>query len=185
MQGAARTRVRLTAWTMAFLSLFAAPSPLRAQSVSEYQIKAAYVYNFAKFVEWPANNFPNPTTPIRICVLNDRSFEAGLNHIANGKAIGGRPVNIVAVENVDECHACHILFVNSSQDRHARQIIEVLRATSVLTVGETKDFVDEGGIIGFIVQDDRVQFRVNHRAANQAGLRISSRLLSLARQVIE
>ena len=185
MLGALRIRAGLSAWSLTLLFLFTLRAPAYAQVASEYQVKAAFVYNFAKFVEWPAREFATPTAPIRICVWKDHSFEAELNHIANGKSIAGRPVGIIAVQDADQGRNCHILFVNSSQEKQVHHIVEVLRDTSVLTVGETRDFVDEGGIIGFTMQDDRVQFQVNHRAANQAGLRISSRLLSLAKRVIE
>jgi len=156
-----------------------------AQTVSEDQVKAAYLYNFAKFVEWPAQDFANPTAPIRLCLLSNQSFESELNQIVKGKAVAGHPVTVVPVKNAEQSHSCHILFISSSQDRQAQHIIEALRDTSVLTVGETKGFVEKGGIVNFVLQDDRVQFEVNRRAANQAGLRISSRLLTLAKLVIE
>jgi hypothetical protein len=156
-----------------------------AQTVSEDQVKAAYLYNFAKFVEWPARNFTNPTDPIRLCVLSRQAFESELNQMVKGKTIAGRPVAVVPVQRGEQARSCHILFIDSSQDRQVQHIIEALRDTSVLTVGETEGFVEKGGIVNFVLQDDRVQFQVNHRAANQAGLRISSRLLTLAKLVIE
>ena len=156
-----------------------------AQSTSEYQVKAAYLYNFAKFVEWPAREFPTPEAPIRLCILNDRSFEAELSPIVKGKTVAGRPVSVISVQDGEQSRSCHILFINSSQSARARRILEVLRPASVLTVGESPKFVEEGGIINFILQDDHVQFQVNHKAANGAGLHISSRLLSVAKLVIE
>jgi hypothetical protein len=156
-----------------------------AQAASEYQVKAAYVYNFAKFVEWPARDFPSPTAPIALCVLDDPSFASELNRIVKGKAVANHPVSVVPVQTPEQSRNCHVLFINSSHDGQSRHIIEVLRDTNVLTVGETKGFVENGGIINFVLQDDHVQFQVNHKAANDAGLSISSRLLALARVVIE
>jgi hypothetical protein len=156
-----------------------------AQSVSEDQVKAAYVYNFAKFVEWPSRDFASPTAPLRFCVLDDRSFESELIQIVKGRAVAGRPVIVVPVQSGDQSRDCHILFIGSSQEGQVRHIIEVLRETNVLTVGETKGFVEAGGIINFVLQDDRVQFQVNHKAAKQAGLSISSRLLAVAKVVVE
>lgn len=175
------------AWLLALgiALLLLAPGPSSAQTTSEYQVKAAYIYNFAKFVEWPAQDFASPTAPIRLCLLNDQSFESDLNQIVKGKKISGRPITVAPVQNGEQSRGCHILFINSSHNSEAQRIIEVLRNTSVLTVGESPGFVEEGGIINFVLQDDHVHFQVNHRAADQGGLHISSRLLSVATLVIE
>ena len=156
-----------------------------AQAVSEYQVKAAYLYNFAKFVEWPAQKFTNSAAPFQLCVLDDASFIAELNRLVQGRSIAGRAVKVIAVQSADEAGNCHVLFVSSSRADQVRHSLEVLSHRSVLTVGETKNFCDQGGIINFVLQDDRVQFEVNHKAANAAGLQISSRLLSVAKLVFE
>ena len=158
---------------------------VRAQEVSEYQVKAAYLYNFAKFVDWPAQVFGDSTEPFRMCVLNNRSFEATLQNMVAGKAIAGRPISVVGVQNGEQSRNCQILFISSSQDRLGRRIVEDLQGASILTVGESKGFVEDGGIINFVWQDDRVQFEVNHGAASHAGLRVSSRLVSIAKLVRE
>jgi hypothetical protein len=155
-----------------------------AQEVSEYQVKAAYLYNFSKFIEWPAADFANATSPFQFCVLHDRSFAEQLAQTVKGKMVASRPASVISVKNAEEGRSCHILFISSSQNIEA-QVIETLRNTNVLTVGEVKGFVEEGGMINFVIQDDRVQFQVNHRAARQAGLRVSSRLLSVAKLVVE
>jgi hypothetical protein len=153
--------------------------------MSDYQVKAAYLYNFAKFVQWPEHDFPSPASPIQLCVLNDPPFRAELNRIAKGKTIAGRPVAVVAVQDAELSRNCHILFINSSNGTHARRILEALRQSSVLTVGESAGFAAEGGIINFVLHENHVQFEVNHRAANEVGLQISFRLLSVAKLVIE
>jgi hypothetical protein len=153
--------------------------------LSEDQVKAAYVYNFAKFVEWPAEDFASSDAPFRFCILKDQPVESVLKKITRGKNLAGRPLQVVPIPGVEEAHGCQILFVDSSQDRQLRHIIESLQGQSVLTVGETKDFLEAGGMVNFIVQNEHVQFQVNHRAANQARLHISSRLLTVARLVIE
>jgi hypothetical protein len=167
------------------LLLWSGPHLSWAQTVSEYQVKAAYVYNFSKFVEWPAQAFASPTAPIRLCVLNGPAFESELNPIVKGKMVGGRAIAVIPVQNAEQARQCQILFIDSSQDKQSRQIIDALRDSSVLTVGESAGFVERGGIINFVLQDDRVQFQVNHKAATQVGLHISSRLLSVAKRVIE
>jgi hypothetical protein len=156
-----------------------------AQNVSEDQVKAAYVYNFAKFVEWPLRDFASPTAPLRFCVLDDRSFESVLIQFVKGRAVAGHPVIVVPVQDGDQSRDCHILFIGTSHAGQIRQIINVLRDANVLTVGETKGFIEAGGIINFVLQDDQVRFQVNHKAAKQAGLGISSRLLAVAKVVVE
>ena len=156
-----------------------------AQAVSEDQVKAAYLYNFAKFVEWPAGTFASPSDPIRLCILNSRSFQAQLNKIAGDRQIAGHPVLVIFVQNAKQARGCHELFIYSSQSQEVLQIIDALRGTSVLTVGETNSFVEQGGMINFMVQGDHVQFQVNQKAALQAGLRMNSQLLSVARRVFK
>jgi hypothetical protein len=155
----------------------------QGQAVSDEQVKAAYLYNFAKFVDWPAESFASPAAPIRLCVLNDQAFQSQLEQIVTGKNITGRPVLAIAVQTGEESRDCHILYINASQQ--PRHIFDLLQGTSVLTVGETKGFLEEGGIINFVCQGDQVHFQVNRKAAVQAGLRMSSRLLSVAKSVIE
>ena|SRR5438270_321265 len=179
-------RVRVWLASLGTSALLLAPGlNLNAQSVSEDQVKAAYMYNFAKFVEWPPGDFASTTAPFRFCVLDDRSFQSELIQVVKGKAIAGRPVIVVPVQNTDDFGNCHILFVGSSKADQLPHIIATLRNRSVLSVGETEGFVDEGGIISFVLQDNRVRFQVNHKAAKQAGLEISSRLLAVAKVVIE
>jgi hypothetical protein len=155
------------------------------QTVSENRVKAAYLYNFAKFVEWPAEKFASPAAPFQLCVLDDAVFQAELTRIVQGKTIAGRAVKVVPVESANEAGDCHAVFVNSSRYGQVQHIVEALSRRGVLTVGETKNFCQKGGIVNFVLQDDRVQFEVNHKAANAAGLRISSRLLSVAKLVFE
>jgi len=136
-------------------------------------------------VEWPANKFAAATSPLRFCILNDFSFEANLTRIVHGKSIAGHPLEVVQVRDAAESLHCHILFIDSAQERQMRRVTEMLRGSSVLTVGETESFVEQGGIINFFLQEDQVQFRINHKAAREAGLYLSSRLLSLAKEVLE
>lgn len=156
-----------------------------AQAISEYQVKAAYLYSFAKFVEWPAGTFKNAMDPIRLCILNDKSFQAQLNQIAENRQIAGHPVLVTLVQDGKQSRGCQELFISSSQSRETMQIVDSLRGASVLTVGETDDFVEQGGIINFVVFGEHVQFQVNQKAATQAGLHMSSQLLSVAKRVFK
>ncbi len=170
---------------IALLLLLYWQNPSGGQAISDSQVKAAYLYNFAKLVEWPPTDFASPEAPIRFCILNDPAFESELNHIVIGKNISGRPLTVVEVPDAEKSRGCQILFINASHEKHLQQILASLQNTSVLTVGESKGFVEQGGIINFINQNDRVQFQVNDKAAKQAGIHISSRLLVVAKLVIQ
>lgn len=160
-------------------------SSVAAQSVSDSQVKAAYLYSFAKFAEWPARKFPEPSTPILFCLVSDPGFESELNRTMIGKTISGRTVRIVLVEEVEQARNCHVLFLNTARSRQTQRILEGVRGAAVLTVGETDDFLQKGGMIRFVLHDERVQFEVNHKIASQEGLYISARLLGVARKIFE
>jgi hypothetical protein len=161
------------------------PQSAKAQAIGEYQVKAAYLYSFAKFIDWPPGTFTNATDPILLCVLNVRSFQVQLIQVAGNKQVAGHPVLVTLVQDGKQSRNCQELFISSSQSQETPQIIDDLRGTSVLTVGETNDFVEQGGIINFIVLGDRVQFQVNQKAATQARLHMSSQLLSVAKRVFK
>ena len=169
------------------IALFLGSQCLRgsAQKTSDAQVEAAYIYNFAKFIEWPARKFSSANAPIRFCVLNDFAFQPFLERTVNGKSISGHPLEVVVVRDASEGAQCHVLFINSAQERQVRRAFELLRSSSVLTVGETDTFVEDGGVINFFLQNDQVQFRINNRAAKEAGLYLSSRLLSVAKSVVD
>lgn len=156
-----------------------------SQAISEDQVKAAYLYNFAKFVEWPEGSFPDASAPIHLCVLNDPSIGTQLSQIVKDKQISGRSIAVVPIQNAEQGRGCQILFINSAQNWQVEHVIKVLQGASVLTVGEATGFVEQGGIVNFVIQNDQVHFQVNHRAATQSRLRMSARLLSVAKLVIE
>jgi hypothetical protein len=155
-----------------------------AQDAGEYQVKAAFLYNFAKFVEWPAGSFADGATPLRICILGQDPFGQELRNVANDKMVNGHKLVVDQVADLAAARSCHILFIASSKKADMKQILESLRAADVLTVGDTKGFAKMGGMINFVLEDDRVRFEVNKTAAGKTGLKISSKLLSIAVLVI-
>ena len=173
-----------SATLLCFLIVACAVPLVRAQSEgpTEHQVKAAFVYNFAKFVEWPADAFNGSSAPIRFCVLGESLVGPDLSQITEGKAIGGHPIQVVP--NSRNLRECHVLFISSSHTVPLKQIQEQLHGAAVLIVGETRDFVVEGGMIGFMLEDARVRFEVNLETAKQSRLKISSKLLSLAKRVL-
>ena len=157
--------------------------PARAQSIDEYQAKAAFLFNFAKFVDWPSTVFKNEKDPIRICVLGQNPFGASLDDAVRGRDVAGRPLIAIQVSDLRQAEGCQIIFVAASERKRFKPMAAGLSAANVLTVGEVEGFVSEGGIVNFKVEDGRIRFEINLAAADQAKVRISSKLLSLARVV--
>ncbi|GLI38939.1 DUF4154 domain-containing protein [Geobacter hydrogenophilus] len=149
---------------------------------SEYQVKLAFLLNFARFVEWPKDAFADANSPIILGILGDDPFGTSLASI-KGKTIHGRKLLINKFKDVDDIRDCHILFVSSSEKNHLSRIMPFLRQAKILTVGDMRKFAQKGGVINFVVENDKVGFEINVDAGKRAGLQISSKLLSLARIV--
>ena len=154
-----------------------------APPLDEYYVKAGMAANFASFVEWPADAFRNPGEPLRICVLGRNPFGTSLGELAEGRTVDGHRLAVLPVGDVRQAEGCHILFVGASEHLRLKSILEGLAHESVLTVGDTGDFIAEGGIVSLRVEDGNVRMEINAEAAKAKRLRISSRLLQLARNV--
>jgi hypothetical protein len=149
-------------------------------SPSEYQIKAAFLYNFAKFVEWPPQAFANPQSPIVIGVLGKNVFGDDLERTIHNKTVNHHPFRCEEIHSLREATNCQILFISASEKNRFPRILKDLRGTNILTVSETDQFIQAGGMINFVIENDEVHFQINDDAAKKAGLKISSKLLSLA-----
>jgi hypothetical protein len=149
---------------------------------TEYQIKAAFLFNFAKFVEWPAAAFNEATSPMVIGILGENPFRDELQRMIRGKFINNRPLVIKEFRSPAEATNCHILFISTSEKQQLPEILKSLHGTSVLTVSETGRFTETGGMINFVVEGNKVRFQINEAPARSAGLKISSKLLSLAQR---
>jgi hypothetical protein len=161
--------------------LLAARAP--AQEVEEYQVKAAFLYNFAKFVEWPAQAFKTPQDPIAVCVLGHNPFGSALEDVMRGKSIEGRAFAFRKVTGLEEASSCQILFISSSEGKHFHSLYGNANPARILTVGEAQGFASAGGVINFKLDGGHVRFEINVSAAEHAQLQISSKLLSLAQIV--
>jgi uncharacterized protein DUF4154 len=155
----------------------------RSGVTQEYDLKAAFLFNFAQFVEWPIDAFAVSTTPITIGVLGDDPFGAMLDALVAGETIRKRPLLVRRYRSVEQIAACHILFVSSSEASRLDHIAKALAHRSILTVGESKDFAARAGIIGFELSQRRLRLQINLDAAADARLTISSKLLRQARVV--
>lgn len=172
-------------WLTLAALLAAVLPPARAQELTapENNVKAAFLYNFTKLVEWPAGTFARTNSPIVIGVLGRDPFGAALDRIVDGKHISGRPVNIVRFNRRPEPNDCHVLFISDSERTRVGEILAPFGKLPVLTVSDLDDFAKHGGIIGLVKRDERLQFEVNTNVARKAGLVLSSQLLRLARIV--
>lgn len=163
--------------------LHCAASPLPVDSPSEYQVKAAFLFNFAKFVEWPADAFASSQAPFVICVLGEDPFGPMLDATLAGKTMGTHPVLLRRIKEHSDARRCHIVFVSSSESRNFAAVVDSVRGFAVLLVGDTDGFAAAGGSIEFTLEGNHVRFLINPDAAQRAGLMLSSKLLMLARIV--
>lgn len=153
-----------------------------AQSAGEYEVKAAFLYNFAKFVEWPA--LPNGA-PFRVCVAGADPFGPTLENALRGRVLDGRWLEVRRPQRLEDASNCQILFIGSMDRLHLDELLGQIRDRPVLTVGEGHQFSQSGGMIAFRIENQRLRFEINREAADRAHLRLSSKLLSLAATVTE
>ncbi|HEX3554778.1 MAG TPA: YfiR family protein [Thermoanaerobaculia bacterium] len=151
-------------------------------AASEYDLKAAFLYNFTKFVDWPPSAFADEHSPLKICVLGEDPFGKTLRALMD-EEVGGRRLQLLRLDNLSNPAACHVLFVSRSERGRLPQILAGARDAPVLTVADTPGFLDHGGMINFILEGSKVRFDVNQEAAERAGIKISSKLLALAKHV--
>ncbi len=169
---------------MLMCALVAVPSPGDAQEIlSEYQVKAAYVFNFLKFVEYPEDTFADPIAPIVIGVVGDYRFGNALAQVVIGKTVQGRDLVTRNYRDTENMRGAQILFISDSERKKLPQILAGLRGASVLTVADMDGFLEAGGMVQFFFEYDRVRFAINLDNAAQAKLKMSSKLLSLAKVV--
>lgn len=153
-------------------------SPGRSQSAvaaPEYAIKAVYLYQFTNFVVWPERDFDAASSPFVIGILGPDPFHGALEEVVRGARVGGHPIVVRHLDDPAEASRCQILYVDPRDDRDVRG-----RKWKALTVGETSEFLDDGGIVRFVTKNGRVRLQINLSAAKAAGLSMSSQLLRIA-----
>jgi len=146
---------------------------------TEYQIKAAFLLNFARFIDWPAAP-SGGFDPLNFCVLGRDPFGSALEEAMEGQSVHGQPVQVRRIADVSELSSCQAVFLPGSEMYRSDELIKALSDRSVLTVGEAKDFALRGGVINFVMQEGKVRFQINPAAAARAHLKINFRLLQLA-----
>jgi hypothetical protein len=150
-----------------------------AQAPNEYQVKAAFILNFARFVDWPSDSFSEGGVLV-VGIIGDNPFGGSLDQL-NGTFVNGRRIVIRRFKFGDYLRGCQILFVSSSERNRLGKILDSVKGGSVLTIGELPQFNQTGGVIKFVIQDYRVRFEINAGAAGQARLKVSSKLMALSK----
>jgi len=179
-------KLRAAIAVLASMVLFTKPQALSAQVkvTPEYEVKARFLYHFAQFVEWPENVFKDGNSPLVYCTVGQDLFQGALEASFKGKTIGTHSLQVRRFNEVSEAQGCHVMFLGKPTARSIPEELASLKGSPVLTVGETNQFVDEHGMIGFSVEENKIRFEVNLDSAEKAHLKISAKLLALAKRVI-
>ena len=178
----AGARIRCAVALGAVWLALAVPAPAQRAAFDEREVKAVFLFNFAQFVDWPANAFSAPEAPIVIGILGEDPFGAVLDEVVGGEIVKGRRLAISRFRRVEDINTCHILFVSPSEAGLYEHILTSLIGLPILTVGEAANFTNRG-ITRFLTEQNRVRLEINLAAAKAAGLTISSNLLRAARIV--
>jgi YfiR/HmsC-like len=167
--------------TLLLLALLLSPS--QAAPPADYAVEAAYLTKLAPFVEWPADTFPGPTSPLVICVVGYDPFGVLLDHLAGNQPAGSRPAIVRRLRFAARDSACHVMFIGGSDTQSVAHALEIVQKRPILTVTDDEIEQDARGIIHFVVEGSRVRFDIDDASAAESGLTVSSKLLGLARHV--
>jgi len=168
-------------YTKLALVLLALSPALAADSAAdEYRVKGAFLLNFAKFVEWPAQSFQGPKEPISICILGANPFTSALETAAREVVVENRTVTVRQIPDPLQARQCQIVFLSASERKRVHAVLDAVQGGSVLTVGESSGFLAGGGVIELKVEESKVKMEISMASAKRAGLHISAKLLSLA-----
>lgn len=175
----------LCAISLVTMLSLAAAVQIRAQTNPplEYQVKAAFLFSFTKFIEWPSDAFHSSNAPITLCVFRHDPFGSALDEIIQGKTVNNHQVLARRVNELPDLKSCQLVFVGKEEDKSLSEVLNSLKGTSALAVGETDGFAERGGGVQFFLEASQLRFAINVDAVQRARLTVSSKLLSLARVV--
>jgi len=154
----------------------------RGAPVSETEVKAAFLFNFAKFVTWPTQAFSSETAPIQLAVFGDEEITSTLKSLLSDKKAHGRSFEVKRISTPQEAKNFQIVYITSTESRRTIQVLEATRKLPVLTVGESDQFLDLGGMINFLFEESQLRFEINPEPAEKVKLEISSKLLRLGKK---
>lgn len=153
---------------------------VRAESFSEEQVRAGYLFNFALFVRWPDEAFEDPATPFRYCVMGNPAVRDILERMLAGETVQGRPLELAAADGPSAWRRCHVLYVDRGAGFRTAEVLTSVQGAAVLTVGDSEEFARGGGMVGLVRKGWRVRPVINSGAATDAGIRVSAKLLQMA-----
>lgn len=160
------------------------PFHVRAEepAFSEYEVKAGFIYNFAKFIEWPSETFPDAKKAITLCLVGTDPFGNALEVLEN-KTAQNRKLEIKYTGRSKDLKTCNILFISTSERENIPQVLEILKGSATLTIGDTRGYAQQGIMINFIMDQNKIRFEINTESARRAKVIISSKLLKLAKVI--
>jgi len=169
-----------TLFAVALAAMISAVAMAQQPTPSEYQVKAAFLINFPKYAEWPASAFAETNSPVVIGLLGESKVVQELEKIVRGRTANGRKIILKRLGTVEETGGCHILFISAGEQQRTPNLLAKLKDGGILTVGETEDFLEHGGIINLAHREEKIALEVNLVAAARARIQISSKLLNVA-----
>lgn len=173
----------LACLVLVLLSVLGGPALAQDAQVSEADVKAAFLFNFTKFVEWPAEAFPKDDSPVSVGVYGDEEFTTTLRTLLADKKAHGRSFTVRRLSNPADAKSCEILFFREAETKKMGTVYESIKKLPILTVGESDDFLDQGGMFNLFFEDKQLRFEVNPATAENAKLTVSSKLLRLAKRI--
>lgn len=158
-------------------ALLPRPAPAQSSAIPEYRVKAAFLFQFTQFVDWPPEAFSTGQAPLVIGVFGEDPFGSFLDETVRGEKANGHPLAVERYRRLEEVKNCQILFVSRPETGRLGEILAALKGRDILIVGDTSDFADRGGTVQFVNQENKIRLRINLSAAKAANLTISSKLL--------
>ncbi len=175
---------RARPWVSALVVGWGLAAAIGHAQAPEYDVKASFLNNLTKFVEWPADQLGDPASPFRLCIYGNDPFGPTLDRTIAGNAVGSHPVVVERLRRTRNLGACAMLFVPASAQQRAAAILRATRSRAVLTIGESPGFLERGGMIRFVVVGGEVRFDINPQAIAAHRLTVSSKLLRVARRTV-
>ncbi|RZI85958.1 MAG: YfiR family protein [Rubrivivax sp.] len=184
---AARCRWHGAVLVLACLSAIGTPFPVLAveSEASEAAVQAAYLFNFARFTEWPPGGFSTRNAPLNYCLLGRRDALANAMNSLSDKPVQGHPLRFIQPERIEDIKVCHLVFMAETDPKRRAQALQILAAQPTLTVSDLDGFAKDGGMIGLIRVGTRLRFEINRSQTQRTGLRLSADLLNLATAIVE
>jgi hypothetical protein len=160
-------------------------SLLSAEMPAEAQVKAGFVYNFAKFTEWPSSAFATPQSPIHLCISRSKNNHYNAFTPLDGRVVQGHPLQVKMIMQLEEIKSCHVFYLSDVDEKYVSDALRLTGSLPILTIGDADNFIDMGGVIGLIAVNSGIQFEINLEATKRANLVLSAQLLKLAKNVVE